>query len=385
MAPTLLAAPLSENTACNELPPRGPYFPWGGPAENCLSPELFARQCSDATKQALQAQPLLRPETTAVVTVLLDLIAHASGVVALLEVDGAEQHVPPGQQHAKIVPTQCLAACRLVPDAYAVVQPVKARADPEPLANLPKPQPHIGVLKACAELGEGHDGDELAGGHAYELRHQHDDAVHQDVVEQVVAVVAPHGHLPLRMVQRMQPPPPRQLVLAAVRPVGDKVKRHQVDQQADQRVVTHAGPELVEVKSAVAGGAQRAKGLVKPRVQREKQRNAEQAQPVNQRVQNVGANGGAVSHRLHRAPALQRPYQRQQNEDLDQPHHEPGRGLVAVFEQIAQAQRKHGGLHGGLKQPLLQLRENIGEPVHIAYFAGLAGARLACPSIQVLY
>jgi len=151
----------------------------------------------------------------------------------------------------------------------AMVQAVKARADPEPFAEAAKPQPHIDVLKAFAELGEGHDGNELAGRHANELRRQHDDGVHQDIIEQVVEVVAPHGHLPLGMAQQMQAPPLSHLVLAAVRPVGDKVKYHQVDQQAGHCAVRDAGPHLIKVKRPVAGGTQRAKDLVKPGFQRE--------------------------------------------------------------------------------------------------------------------
>jgi gamma-glutamyl:cysteine ligase YbdK (ATP-grasp superfamily) len=50
----------------------------------------------------------------------------------------------------------------------------------------------------------------------------------QQVVEQVVAVVAPHRHLALRMVQRVQRHHLR-LVLGAVHPVAHKVEHQQVD------------------------------------------------------------------------------------------------------------------------------------------------------------
>ena len=38
MAPTLLATPLSKNTACNTLPPEGAVLAWGGPALRTMVP-----------------------------------------------------------------------------------------------------------------------------------------------------------------------------------------------------------------------------------------------------------------------------------------------------------------------------------------------------------
>ena len=209
------------------------------------------------------------------------------------------------------------------------------------------------MLKAFTELGKRNDGDELAGGHANQLRHHHHDAVYKHVVQQVVAVIAPHRHLPLGVVQRMQVPPPFQPVLATVRPVAHKIKHHQVNQQAGDGIVGDAGPQLVEVKGAVARCAQGAKGLVKPGIKREKKCNPKKPQPVDQGVQHVGANGGTVCHGLYRPPALQGRNHSQQNNDLNHANHDPRCALVGVFGQVCQAQGKQGGLHEGLKQPLL--------------------------------
>jgi hypothetical protein len=74
-------------------------------------------------------------------------------------------------------------------------------------------QPQVGVLQAFAQLRDGDDGDELAGADADQLAQDHQQAVTQQVVQQVVAVVAPHRHLPLRVVQRVQVPPPVEGVL----------------------------------------------------------------------------------------------------------------------------------------------------------------------------
>jgi hypothetical protein len=68
--------------------------------------------------------------------------------------------------------------------------------------------------------------------------------------------------------------------------------------------------------------------------------------------------------RLHRPPALQRPDHRQHQRDLQQAHQQPAGGAVAVFQQVAQAQRKHQRLHHGLKQPLLHQWKSVCQPVH---------------------
>ena len=87
-----------------------------------------------------------------------------------------------------------------MPQPNAVVQPVKARADPQSLPYAAKPQPQIGMLKTFAKLGDCHNRNELARSHTNQLRYQHNRNVDQHIVQQVVAVVAPHRHLPLGMV-----------------------------------------------------------------------------------------------------------------------------------------------------------------------------------------
>ena len=86
-------------------------------------------------------------------------------------------------------------------NADAVVDTVKARADPKPLADAPKPHAYIRMLQALAELGKGDDGDKLPRGHADQLRDQDDDNIDQQIDQQVITVVAPHGHLSLCVVQ----------------------------------------------------------------------------------------------------------------------------------------------------------------------------------------
>src|SRR5687767_4409587 len=129
--------------------------------EKQVHPRSIARAALCFSEQALHAQPLLRPEAASVLPPPLHLVAHAGGIVALLEVRGAEQHVPPGQEHAEVMAAQRRAAplhhhraglAAFVAQADAVVQAMEARADPQALAQATEPQPEVGMLKAFAQL-----------------------------------------------------------------------------------------------------------------------------------------------------------------------------------------------------------------------------------------
>ena len=83
--------------------------------------------------------------------------------------------------------------------AYAnrVMQPVKARAYPHALTYAAKPQAQVGMVQVLAELRYRDDGHELPRRHPYALRDADDDGVAQQIVQQVVATIAPLGHLAL--------------------------------------------------------------------------------------------------------------------------------------------------------------------------------------------
>ena len=136
-------------------------------------------------------------------------------------------------------------------------------------------------------------------------------AVAQQVVQQMVAVVRPHRHLALAVVQRVQLPPPGVAVLGAVQQVVHRVEDHQVEQEADPGDVGDAGPGAVELQGRPAGHAQHAEEVVPQRLEREEQQHAEEAQAVQQGVDHVHAHGSAVGHGFHRAPAFQRAEDRQ--------------------------------------------------------------------------
>ena len=80
-------------------------------------------------------------------------------------------------------------------------------------------------------------------------RQQHDQAVDDHAVEQVVATVAPAGHVALAVVHRVQPPQQRDLVVRTVRPV-----LHQVGHQDDEEQRHPEVEPLNPAADAVVGG-----------------------------------------------------------------------------------------------------------------------------------
>ena len=147
--------------------------------------------------QPLEAQPLLHPETPPIVAPLLDLIAHAGGLKAMLKVGRAKQDVPPRQQHAKVVTAQGVLALRLVSEAHRVVQTMKAWTDPQALAQGSKPDAQIGMLKTLAQLRQRDNRHKLPRRNADGLGQQRINQRLKQVIEQVVSVVAPQGELAL--------------------------------------------------------------------------------------------------------------------------------------------------------------------------------------------
>ena len=100
----------------------------------------------------------------------------------------------------------------------------------------------VGAGAAAPGSGGESDGSDQQGG-------QREQAVAQQGIEQVVAIIAPEGHLPLAVVHGVQRPPPAPGVLPAVDGVVEQIEHHQVDQEGHQRQVGDARPELVDVGS----------------------------------------------------------------------------------------------------------------------------------------
>ncbi len=129
-------------------------------------------------------------------------------------------------------------------NAHAVVCAVKTRTDPQPLTQPTKTHTQIGMLKALAQLRQGHHRNELAGRNANDLSHHDPNQRMQQVVQHMVAVVGPLRHLTLRMMHRMQGPPGVELMLRAMQPIVDEVKHNEINDEADQRAIRHTEPQI---------------------------------------------------------------------------------------------------------------------------------------------
>ena len=220
------------------------------------------------------------------------------------------------------------------------------------------------MLQVFAELAERQQGHKLPGPHAHQGSHGSDHQPGQHVIEQMVAVVAPHRHLPLRVVQGMQGPPPAQLVLAAVNPVLHQIEQHQVQHKAHPGLVSHPRPQPVQVPGGHALGTQQPQPLLEQGIQAEEHGQLEQAQAVDQGVQDIGAHGPVVVLGFGGPQPLHRPDQHQHEGDLDQPDQQPSGAFVGFFQQMGLAGKQGQRLHQVLEQPLLGPRKSIGQHIH---------------------
>ena len=122
--------------------------------------------------------------------------------------------------------------------------------------------------------------------------------------------------------------------------------------------------------AADAGASQDAQGIVEERRQGKKYDEPEQAEPMDQRVENVDPNRLAVDDRLDRSPALQRPDDGQQDGNLDQADQHPAGGVEGIFDPAAQPDGIDERLHNRFEKPLLQGRKVIAQPVHGIFISG---------------
>ena len=63
--------------------------------------------------------------------------------------------------------------------------------------------------------------------------------------------------------------------------ISDQVEHHEVDRESDPGPIGHAGPRLIEMERAPAGGANRAQQFVEQRIEREEHREPKHAEPVH--------------------------------------------------------------------------------------------------------
>jgi hypothetical protein len=246
-----------------------------------------------------------------------------------------------------------------VADADRVVGAVEARRDQQALAQPAEVDAHVRMLQRLQGARDRHQQHVLRRRHADRQRDHGQVDVAQQIVQQVVPVVAPQIHVLLAVVQAVQGPPPAELVLAAVEPVIEEVQHHQVDQEAGQRA--HAGHQRLQVKRVHALHAQRAGHAVHDRVEGEEYRHREEAQAVDQGVDEVVPARGAVAHLLRRDQGFQRAQDQEQGRHLAGPGQEPFDALEGVLGVLAHAGIEQEGLDHGLEQPALEECEPIDE------------------------
>ncbi|OMP13241.1 hypothetical protein COLO4_02024 [Corchorus olitorius] len=297
------------------------------------------------TEQALDAEPLLTQHAAPVVARApvrrWKLVADTGGVVLGREDGGAEQHVPPREQHAKVAAAQHTRLARhLMPQPNCVMQAMEAWRDQQPVAEPPEMQPHVGVLKALQQLRNGNQQNVLRRLKPDDERRDGKHRTTQYIVEDVVAVIGPQRHLLLTVMQRMQ-----------------------IDQKADDSDGRDTRPPVFDVQMRPAPETQLPIEVVDQRLQREKHQQREETQAMKERVEDVGAHGVAVLQRFDRAPALQRAENQQQHRDLHQPHQQPFGAGVGIFDVTAQADGIGDRHHDVLEEHILRLREGVGDPV----------------------
>jgi hypothetical protein len=154
-------------------------------------------ESSGFANQAKQAKPLLTPKTSAIVATLFHLISNTGVIKPEGKICSAHHHVPPRQQDAKVAATQGVFASTFMADPNAVMHPVKPGTDPQALAYAAKPHPNIGMLKAFTQLRKGHDGHKLSRRHTDQHSNSNENQIAQDIVQQMISVIAPHRHLAL--------------------------------------------------------------------------------------------------------------------------------------------------------------------------------------------
>ena len=200
----------------------------------------------------------------------------------------------------------------------------------------PKDRRRLACDRLSTRLAEGDDGDELRRRDPDQVADLHQQRVADQVVEQVVAVVAPHRHLALAVVQRMQRPPGVEAVLRAVHQIVDG-SRAAADRPGRPPARCRSRPatgrdRLVQMPAGKAVHRQRAPApATADRPGRTARR--ERAEPVRQRVGDVRADGGAVAHRLSRAQALQQPDQRQHHRRRRSRPQQPAGGVVGILSR----------------------------------------------------
>ena len=117
------------------------------------------------------------------------------------------------------------------------------------------------------------------------------------VVQHVVAVVGPEGHLPLRVVHAVQRPPPAEHVLEPVPPVLAEIQDHDIERAAPAAAWSRSsGNSVSSVGGTKPASASQPVPAACRRGQQHEGEQRQHAEPREQRVEHVGAHRAAVGH-----------------------------------------------------------------------------------------
>ena len=184
------------------------------------------------------------------------------------------------------------------------------------------------------------------------------------VVQHVVAVVRPERHLPLRVVQRMQRPPPAEHVRQPVAPVVGEIEDDRVDAERQHRLAEQEREQPLQHRRhpALVG---------EPAVQRHlrlvEQHEGDQRQHADARqhgVEHVHADRLAVRPALHRAPALQRQAEREGQRHLHRAI--DGEQRPAVDDVLPLASSRTGTAAGSAGAPAASRRPGRTDPAWLS-------------------
>ena len=77
--------------------------------------------------------------------------------------------------------------------------------------------------------------------YAYEQRDGAEPKRGNGLIQDVIAIIGPEGHLPLRVMYRMQGPPPAYAMLQAMAPVFAEIKDNDINEEGEQRNLMQKG------------------------------------------------------------------------------------------------------------------------------------------------
>src|SRR5437763_10516498 len=201
----------------------------------------------------------------------------------------------------------------------------------------------------------------------------------------MIAVVAPDRDVPLAVMQAVQGPPPGKPVLGAMHPVGSKVIKREIDQERGERIVAQPREQPLQPGRRKAPGADQMLDLVGHRIGHDENRQRNDAELVQRRVNPADADQPVVAPCLQRPAAFEQPHDQRNDRDLDDAQHDELDGVEGRLVPFHQVGPEQEGADDGLEQPGLDGNPEVDELAHRRgpYFesASVDAARTGRPAV----